>query len=128
MGSNQISDISFLTELKELASLNLSFNQISDFSCLAELKGLSSLDLSFNKISDISFLVKLKGLTNLNLRDNLIRELPRCLAEGRMAIEVDKKYTFNCINLYNNPIEEPPLEIVRQGNAAILNYYDQLAA
>ncbi len=35
---------------------------------------------------------------------------------------------LSCINLCKNPIEEPPLEIVRQGNTAILNYYAQLAA
>ncbi|MEM8674898.1 MAG: ADP-ribosylation factor-like protein [Cyanobacteria bacterium P01_G01_bin.67] len=30
--------------------------------------------------------------------------------------------------LYGNPIEEPPLEVVKQGNQAILNYYSQIAA
>ena len=32
------------------------------------------------------------------------------------------------INLHGNPIKEPPLEIVKQGNQAILNYYDQLVS
>ncbi len=49
------------------------------------------------------------------------------MAAGRLAIKIDNEYASDCINLYNNPIEEPPLEIVRQGNAAILNYYAQLA-
>ncbi len=31
------------------------------------------------------------------------------------------------MNLYGNPIEEPPLEVVKQGNQAILNYYSQIA-
>ncbi len=125
---NQISDFSLLMELKGLTSLDLSDNWISDISFLAELKGLTSLDLSANEISDISFLVELKGLTSLDLRGNQVREVPCWLAAGRLAIEVDQEYAPYCINLYRNPIEEPPLEIVRQGNGAILNYYDQIAA
>ncbi|MEM1308869.1 MAG: COR domain-containing protein [Cyanobacteria bacterium P01_H01_bin.153] len=41
---------------------------------------------------------------------------------------MNDQYACNCINLTSNPIEEPPLEIVHQGNEAILNYYAQLAA
>ena len=115
-----------MAKLKGLTSLYLSNNQISDISCLAELKGLTSLYLRGNQISDISCLVELKGLTSLDLSNNQIREVPRWLAEGQLAIEVDE-YSLGFISLYQNPIEEPPLEIVRQGNAAILNYYDQLA-
>ena len=45
-----------------------------------------------------------------------------------MEIQIDKRNASGCINLYNNPIENPPLAIVRQGNEAIRNYYDQIAA
>lgn len=129
LSQNRISDISCLSELKGLTSLHLSENRISDISCLPGLKRLRSLDLSFNQISDISYLSELKRLRSLNLLANQIREVPRWLAEGRLAIEVGESLaSFSCINLYQNPIEEPPLEIVQQGNAAILNYYDQLAA
>ncbi len=85
------------------------------------------LYLSYNSITDCSFLSELTGLTTLDLSYNSITEIPKELAEGRMAVEVDNQFVSNCINLYHNPIEEPPLEIVRQGNAAILSYYNQLA-
>ena len=124
---NSITDFLFLSELTELTTLDLSANSITDFSFLSELTGLTTLDLSNNSITDFSFLSELTGLTTLDLSNNRIVEIPKRLAEGRMAVEVDDEYTFNCINLYNNPIEEPPLEIVRQGNAAILSYYNQLA-
>ncbi|MGB0561197.1 MAG: COR domain-containing protein [Spirulinaceae cyanobacterium] len=45
-----------------------------------------------------------------------------------MAIEVDDYFASTCINLHENPIQEPPLEVIRQGNTAILNYYAQLAS
>ncbi|MCP5061404.1 MAG: leucine-rich repeat domain-containing protein, partial [Ignavibacteriae bacterium] len=69
-GSNQISDISFLKELKQLNSLDLSYQKISDYSFLKELKQLNSLYLSYNKISDISFLRELKQLSSLDLLAN----------------------------------------------------------
>ncbi len=128
LSSNRISDGSFLSHLTGLTALDLSFNSISDGSFLSHLTGLTALDLSSNSISDGSFLSHLTGLTALDLSFNSITEIPRWLATGRLAIKVDEQYAFTCINLYNNPIKEPPLEIVRQGNAAILNYYDQLAA
>ncbi|MBE7383927.1 MAG: leucine-rich repeat domain-containing protein [Leptolyngbya sp. SIO1E4] len=126
--NNSVSNISSLSDLKGLSSLDLRNNSISDISFLSDLKGLSSLDLSFNSISDISFLSDLKGLSSLDLRNNRISTIPQQLAAGRLAVKIDKQFASNCINLYNNPIEDPPLEIVRQGNAAILNYYAQLTA
>ena len=43
-----------------------------------------------------------------------------------MAVEVKSEFASYCINLAENPITEPQIEIVSKGNAAILNYYDQL--
>ncbi|OUC12119.1 MAG: hypothetical protein B0A82_24265, partial [Alkalinema sp. CACIAM 70d] len=128
LSGNSISDGSFLRELKGLTSLDLRNNSISDGSFLRELTGLTTLDLRNNSISDGSFLRELTGLTTLNLSFNSIKEIPQWLASGRLAIEIDNYFASNCINLTTNPIEEPPLEIVRQGNAAILSYYAQLAA
>ncbi|MEM9090649.1 MAG: COR domain-containing protein [Cyanobacteria bacterium P01_F01_bin.53] len=45
-----------------------------------------------------------------------------------MSFEMNHEYGFNCITLYQNPIADPPIEIVRQGNTAILNYYAQLTS
>ncbi|MGK7897168.1 MAG: COR domain-containing protein [Xenococcus sp. (in: cyanobacteria)] len=59
--------------------------------------------------------------------DNQIPKIPSWLAENKLKIEIEDKFALNCINLYGNPIEEPPLEVVKQGNQAILNYYSQIA-
>jgi internalin A len=124
---NQIRDCSFLRELNNLTSLGLSQNQISDCSFLRELANLTSLDLSDNQIRDCSFLRELTNLTYLDLSSNQISEIPPWLAAWNLKIKIDKIWTPNGINLYKNPITEPPLDIVHQGNAAILNYYQQLA-
>src|SRR5687768_1744031 len=51
LGSNEISDISPLSQLTNLTSLDLDSNEISDISPLSQLTNLTSLDLSSNKIS-----------------------------------------------------------------------------
>jgi Leucine-rich repeat (LRR) protein/GTPase SAR1 family protein len=125
---NELTDVSFLKELTALTSLNLSRNELTDVSFLKELTALTSLYLGRNQITDVSFLKGLTALTSLDLTYNQITEIPRWLTEKGLEIQIDKEYDRWCINLYENPIENPPLEIVRQGNEAIRNYYDQIAA
>lgn len=128
LGENQIVDFNPLKNLREIESLNLGGSSISDFSFLKEMKEISWLFLEDNRIGDFSFLKDLKGLTSISLSNTGTSKIPRWLAESRMAVHVDVDYAASCIDLHNNPIEEPPLEIARQGNAAILSYYTQLAA
>jgi internalin A len=128
LNSNNIVNFSFLKELKGLFSLDLSNNNITDVSFLKELKGLSSLTLSNNNITDVSFLKELKGLSSLDLSSNNIKEIPRWLANFFIEIQIDSVLGFNCINLYDNPLQEPPPELAKQGNAAICNYFAQLDA
>jgi GTPase SAR1 family protein len=150
LGFNRLTDVSFLKELTALTSLDLSFNQLTDVSFLKELTALTSLvlwnneltDVSFlkdltvltflrlggNELTDVSFLKELTRLTSLDLRNNQIPEIPRWLTEKGLEIEIDDGFANGCINLCDNPIENPPIQIVRQGNEAIRNYYDQIAA
>ena len=73
--SSQIKDISPLTNLTNLTSLDLSGNQIEDISLLTNLTNLTSLDLGNNQITDISALSNLKNLTTLNLSGNNITDI-----------------------------------------------------
>ena len=75
LDNNQISDISTLTELKNLTDLYLNNNQISDISALTELKNLTKLVLYNNQISDISALAELKNLIELHVRSNQISDI-----------------------------------------------------
>jgi small GTP-binding protein len=125
LSSNQISDISFLKELKNLATLDLSSNQISDISFLKELKNLATLDLSSNQISDISFLKELKNLATLDITKNKITNLPVELVDLKIEIKWEE-YFSNGINLYDNPLETPPIEIVKKGKDAIRAYFKSI--
>jgi internalin A len=75
LGSNEITDISFLGSLTNLTTLNLGHNQITDISFLGSLTNLTTLDLYNNQITDISFLGSLTNLTTLNLGYNQITDI-----------------------------------------------------
>ncbi len=73
--TNQIQDISPLSGLTRLKSLNLSNNQITDISALSGLTALETLALYDNQITDISALSGLSNLTSLDLEHNQITDI-----------------------------------------------------
>ena len=75
LDDNSISDISALSNLTNLTYLSLDFNSISDISALSNLTNLEWLFLSFNSISDISALSNLTNLETLFLWDNDISDI-----------------------------------------------------
>ena len=75
LGGNSISDISSLSNLTNLTRLDLWDNSISDISALSNLTNLTYLDLTSNSISDISALSNLTNLTVLGLGDNSISDI-----------------------------------------------------
>lgn len=70
LSDNQLTDVSFLKELKNLTTLDLNRNQLTNIPELKELKTLVKLDLSYNKLMDASGLKELKKLVKLNLQCN----------------------------------------------------------
>jgi internalin A len=73
--TNQIEDITPLTGLIQLKSLDLSNNQISNISALSGMTVLETLALYKNKITDISALSGLSKLTSLDLERNQITDI-----------------------------------------------------
>lgn len=124
LATNQISDITALQGLKNLTELYIGQNNIKDISPLQGLKELRILDLFSNKISDITPLKEIKNLRKVDLANNSIEKLPEWFFE--FHLEIKDKGNYNYISLYNNPLVEPPLDIVNQGKSAIRNYFEQL--
>ncbi|MBB3839336.1 small GTP-binding protein [Runella defluvii] len=128
LSNNQISDYSFLEKLTALQSLDLNFNQINDIRFLKKLTALQSLNLSFNQISDIRFLEKLTALQLLNLNFNQTNDLKSLLPllNNGLEIDLENEYSWELegkIGLKDNPIVNPPLEIVKQGREAVIEYF-----
>lgn len=123
---NRLSDISLLREFKNIRRLYLSGNLIGDISPLLELKNITNLTLEHNKISDISPLRELKILERLDLRRNPIRILPKWICDfPNMDIQWDDYHNNKCfIKFYENPLESPPIEVIKQGKKAIKDWYE----
>jgi internalin A len=122
LSNNKISDFSFLEKLTGLQHLDLFNNEISDISFLEKLTGLQHLTLSNNKISDISVLEKLTGLETLDLQSNNISEIP--LSVFRLGMEINLENYGEGLSLYENPLESPPMEILKQGRQSVLDWFE----
>jgi small GTP-binding protein len=120
---NQISVISPLKELQNLKSLSIGENQISDISVLKELTNLNHLILDDNQISNISPLKRLTNLTYLNLNHNKLSRLPREILDLDMEILWEYGDYWHGIVLEGNPLEHPPVEIVKKGKEAIKAWF-----
>ncbi|MDF7640052.1 leucine-rich repeat domain-containing protein [Bifidobacterium sp. ESL0784] len=77
LDNNQISDISVINKANFpwLSKLGLSSNNVSDISSLSDMTTLTQLWLHHNKISDVSSLAGLTGLTKLYLGSNSILDI-----------------------------------------------------
>jgi len=114
-----------IQNLVSLIELRLWDNQISDLKPLQNLNSLTYLYLDNNQIKDISGLEDLKKLKILDLRYNPLKELPVWIIDFDMDIFWTDKY-WNIkegIIFYENPLKNPPVEIVKQGKAAIREYF-----
>jgi len=129
---NKITELSPLSGLEKLTKLNLWFNQITDLSPLSGLANLMQLDLRANEITDLSPLSGLVNLTELDLRRNEIRDLSPLLPLLQRNEKPMKLLLKNGIarqreiNVKGNPLQIPPIEIVKQGREAVLRYFADL--
>ncbi|MCX6583531.1 MAG: leucine-rich repeat domain-containing protein [Candidatus Aminicenantes bacterium] len=121
---NKIFDISPLKGLTNLTELSLSFNDLSDISPLRALTNLTILFLTGNQISDISHLLPLKKLKRLGLVNNKISRLPEEWIVREMEIKWEDDRSDG-LYLQGNPLEIPPVEIVKRGTAAVRNYFKE---
>ncbi len=129
LSGNKISDYSLLEKLPRIESLDLRGNQIADIHFLQKLQNLNTLDLSDNKIEYIRFLENLQNLHTLDLSNNKISDISPLLFLIQKGILVSLEqldFEDKKIKLFGNPITTPPIEIVKEGNQAILNYFKEL--
>ncbi len=72
---NYVTDLTPLSTLTSLNSLNVGGNQVANLRPLANLTNLTGLSLWYNQVTDVSPLSSLTALTYLNLADNYVRDL-----------------------------------------------------
>lgn len=98
---------------------------------MSQLQDLVVFGLSYNQITDIpEFIVNLKNLKEISLNENQIKELPSWITDIPISFiwkETRSQRGSNSgLNLYGNPLENPPAEIVADGKDALTIYFDSL--
>ena len=118
-----------IAALSNLTTLYLNDNQIVDVSPLAGLTKLMFLFLGYNQIVDVRPLAALSNLMRLYLNDNQIVDLQPLLKLLEKGLSIAFKYDGmkqQYIIVGDNPLQHPPINIVEQGDEAILTYFRNL--
>jgi len=131
LSGNNVTNIQNLEKLNKLTYLNLSENQITHIQNLEKLRNLTHLYLYSNQITNIESLASLKKIDILDLSNNKIKSIAGLLdlfkskeLPIRLGYNIFQSSRF--INLYNNPIQEPPIDVIEKGRDEILNYFRAL--
>ncbi len=150
-GNKKVSDLSPLKDLFNLQELNISFTQVSDLSPLKGLQRLEVLDAHSTQVSDLSplkglqklhifnahftqvtDLLPLKDLERLQILDvtstrvSDLSPLKNFIAKGIPVRQSSISWEIRGIYIKSCPLTIPPLDIVKKGNTAILNYFAEL--
>ncbi|CAH6878082.1 Ras family protein [Vibrio chagasii] len=136
------------TEIKDLTinianSINLDFSKVN--------LSVENLDISHSNLTDISFIEKLVNLKRLDISYNPIENLPKNLPESlntviakkcniinipseynnNFTIDIERRHLFDreaegFLLVCDNPIESPPVEIIKNGKEATNEYFSSM--
>ncbi|MCA0236804.1 MAG: leucine-rich repeat domain-containing protein [Bacteroidetes bacterium] len=136
--STQINDLAPLQNLLNLQVLNCYSTQINDLTPLQNLINLQILDCSSTQINDLTPLQNLINLQKLECFNTQINNLTPLRQQIKMDIYIrwegeeiyEELGTTGILvkinSLKNCPLTNPPVEVAKQGNEAILAYWEQL--
>lgn len=114
-------------DLGNLLELYLYSNQLKTFPVvIAELKNLQVLSLVLNQLTALPREIgELKNLQTLYLSSNRLTSLPKEICE--LGLEIRWEFdTAGGVILEGNPLESPPIEIVKKGRDAVIEYFRSL--
>lgn len=119
-----INDIKSLSGLSELTNLDLSDNaELKDLGELSDLKALKNLGLCHVCISDISAVSRLKSLKRLDLRYSTISVIPESLLDLDLDFKLEQYSEDPGIFIYGLNLTEQPVEIFGQDRDVIRAYF-----
>jgi Leucine-rich repeat (LRR) protein/GTPase SAR1 family protein len=125
--SNQITDLAPIEHLTNLQQLDCSYNRIIDLAPIEHLTNLQQLNCKSNQIADLAPIEHLANLQRLYCSDNQIVDLTPIVGLIKKGRQVKWSRVEGDIRVGDNPLTNPPIEIVKQGNEAILRYFEEKA-
>ncbi|MBC3831688.1 hypothetical protein H8K33_09225 [Undibacterium amnicola] len=123
----KVSDLIPLSYLTALLHLSINSTRVTDLSPLSSLSELRTIRLDSTRVRDLSPLSELSSLRSLNLDNTFVNDL----SPLRKMLERGSGVFTNIqgdITVANCPLTIPPIEIVFQGNEAILSYFREREA
>lgn len=129
ISNNQLTSLpDEISLLENLEELDVSENRlISIPENIQKLKNLKIFNGASNQITSIpQGIIELKRLTKINLAENNLTFIPIEILELELEIELRDQSLNNTICLKGNPLEIPPLEIVKKGRGELINYFKSL--
>jgi hypothetical protein len=114
--------------LTNLTRLDLSSTQLTSLPPeISHLTNLTRLYLSGTQLTSLPPEIShLTNLTGLNLSDNQLSSLPTEIIKLDLEIKWETQKYFNGIILKNNPFENPPIDIIKKGKNAVIEYFKSL--
>nr|WP_314498884.1 COR domain-containing protein [uncultured Chryseobacterium sp.] len=126
VSNNKLTNLSGLNKLQNLKIAHLNNNEITTVESLEKMTDLEELYLSNNKIENLDFLKGLKNIKTLDLHHNRIRDLtPVIEIIAKIGIS-NEKWVVNTFNISNNPLEQPPMQIVNLGKEDVLGHFKDI--
>jgi internalin A len=129
LDGNQLKELpSSIGNLTNLNRLNLGENQFKELpSSIGNLTNLTYLYLCSNQLKELpSSIGNLTNLTEIDLRKNQFKQFPKVLLDLNLEIVWKDSSSNDGINVYGNPFEVPPVEIVKKGKQVIIEYFKAL--
>ena len=128
VSGTQVTDLSPLKDLQSLQVLDISGTQVTDLSPLKDLQNLRRLLLFNTQVSDLSALKDLQNLQEIDLYKTQVHDLRplKTMIEKGIVVQCNKlNWESLGIDIGDTPLSNPPIEIAKQGNQAILNYWKE---
>lgn len=125
----QINDLTPISNLQNLLVLVCSSTLINDLAPISDLQQLQVLYCRSTQISDLRPIISLKALVRLDVRGCRIATLPKEMLNKPWDIDCETIQRENIfygelpLAIGNNPIENPPLEILSRGREEVEKYY-----
>lgn len=129
MELDEIEDLIIKTKESNATTLDLSSKELTSLPPeIFELKNLTKLNIYNNQLTSLPpEISEWKNLTELDIYHSQLTSLPPEILKFDLDIKLtEAKYQEKGIFLEGNPLENPPIEIVKQGRKAVIDYYNSL--
>jgi len=127
LSNNAIEIIPSLSKLKNLKALHVNNNFISKINNRKTIVSLEEIYISNNEIKSTSFLKKFPSIRTIDIHENKIKSLLPIKEQIERLNISNSKWEQSTINVAKNPLEQPPMEIVNIGKAAVINYFSDIS-